>query len=66
VKFFIRTAFGDIPYNYFKQTSHVLLFFLCLQELKEDVFDILALWATLFAGNPENEVTKTDDLMSRI
>ncbi|PNX91621.1 HEAT repeat 5B-like protein, partial [Trifolium pratense] len=43
-----------------------LLVSLPKEELKEDVFDILALWATLFAGNPENEVTKTDDLMSRI
>ncbi|KHN17324.1 HEAT repeat-containing protein 5B [Glycine soja] len=35
-------------------------------ELEEDVFDILALWASLFTGNPENEITKTDDLKSRI
>ncbi|RHN44030.1 hypothetical protein MtrunA17_Chr7g0214901 [Medicago truncatula] len=43
-----------------------LLVSLPKEELEEDVFDILALWATLFTGNPENEVTKTDDLMSRI
>ncbi|XP_061348491.1 protein SWEETIE-like isoform X3 [Gastrolobium bilobum] len=36
------------------------------EELEEDVFDILALWATLFAENPENEIKKTEDLMSRI
>ncbi|XP_057449103.1 protein SWEETIE-like [Lotus japonicus] len=36
------------------------------EELEDDVFDILALWATLFTGNPENEITKTEDLMSRI
>lgn len=36
------------------------------EELEEDVFDILSLWATLFIGNPENEIAKTDDLMSRI
>uniref|UniRef100_A0A0R0FEX9 HEAT repeat-containing protein 5B n=1 Tax=Glycine max TaxID=3847 RepID=A0A0R0FEX9_SOYBN len=36
------------------------------EELEEDVFDILALWASLFTGNPENEITKTDDLKSRI
>lgn len=66
MKIIIRTAFGYIPYNFFKQKSHVLRVFPCLQELEEDVFDILALWATLFTGNPENEVTKTDDLMSRI
>jgi len=38
----------------------------CMQELEEDVFDILALWTTLFTDNPENEMKKTDDLMSRI
>ncbi|XP_058736234.1 protein SWEETIE-like isoform X1 [Vicia villosa] len=43
-----------------------LLVSLPKEELEEDVFDILALWATLFTGNPENEVAKTDDLMSRI
>jgi len=37
-----------------------------MQELEEDVFDILALWATLFTENPENEIKKTEDLMSRI
>ncbi|KAK7295809.1 hypothetical protein RJT34_18721 [Clitoria ternatea] len=36
------------------------------EELEEDVFDILALWASLFTGNPENEITKAEDLMSRI
>ncbi|KAK7374934.1 hypothetical protein VNO80_08377 [Phaseolus coccineus] len=36
------------------------------EELEQDVFDILALWATLFTENPENEMKKTDDLMSRI
>ncbi|XP_068489389.1 protein SWEETIE isoform X2 [Phaseolus vulgaris] len=36
------------------------------EELEEDVFDILALWTTLFTDNPENEMKKTDDLMSRI
>ncbi|TKY64772.1 HEAT repeat-containing protein 5B [Spatholobus suberectus] len=36
------------------------------EELEEDVFDILALWASLFTGNPENEIMKTEDLMSRI
>ncbi|KAJ1443259.1 Armadillo-type fold [Sesbania bispinosa] len=36
------------------------------EELEEDVFDILALWATLFTGNPENEITKTEDLTARI
>ncbi|KAK7269008.1 hypothetical protein RIF29_21723 [Crotalaria pallida] len=36
------------------------------EELEEEVFDILSLWATLFSGDPENEVKKTEDLMSRI
>nr|KYP59481.1 HEAT repeat-containing protein 5B [Cajanus cajan] len=35
-------------------------------ELEEDVFDILALWASLFVGNPEKEITKAEDLMSMI
>ncbi|RDY13657.1 Protein SWEETIE, partial [Mucuna pruriens] len=33
------------------------------EELEEDVFDILALWASLFTGNPENEIKKTEDLI---
>lgn len=37
-----------------------------MQELEEDVFDILALWATLFSESPENEIKKTVDLLSRI
>ncbi|XP_022635843.1 protein SWEETIE isoform X2 [Vigna radiata var. radiata] len=36
------------------------------EELEEDVFDILALWATLFSESPENEIKKTVDLLSRI
>ncbi|KAL2329485.1 hypothetical protein Fmac_017066 [Flemingia macrophylla] len=36
------------------------------EELEEDVFDILALWASLFAGNPEKEITTAEDLMSTI
>ncbi|WVZ04946.1 hypothetical protein V8G54_018292 [Vigna mungo] len=36
------------------------------EELEEDVFDILALWATLFSESPENEIKKTVDLSSRI
>ncbi|XP_020224658.1 protein SWEETIE isoform X2 [Cajanus cajan] len=36
------------------------------EELEEDVFDILALWASLFVGNPEKEITKAEDLMSMI
>ncbi|CAJ1844997.1 unnamed protein product [Sphenostylis stenocarpa] len=34
------------------------------EELEEDVFDILALWASLFTNNPENEIKKTDDLIA--
>ncbi|XP_027929548.1 protein SWEETIE isoform X2 [Vigna unguiculata] len=36
------------------------------EELEEDVFDILALWATLFSETPENEIKKTAELLSRI
>ncbi|XP_027917817.1 short-chain dehydrogenase/reductase 2b-like [Vigna unguiculata] len=37
-----------------------------LEELEEDVFDILALWATLFSETLENEIKKTAELLSRI
>jgi len=37
-----------------------------MQELEEDVFDILALWATLFSKTPENEIKKNAELLSRI
>jgi len=37
-----------------------------MQELEEDVFDILALWATLFSETLENEIKKTAELLSRI
>ncbi|KAJ6750257.1 hypothetical protein OIU85_000855 [Salix viminalis] len=36
------------------------------QELEDQVFDILSLWATLFSGNPEREIQKNEDLASRI
>ncbi|XP_019453005.1 PREDICTED: HEAT repeat-containing protein 5B isoform X4 [Lupinus angustifolius] len=36
------------------------------EDLEAEVFDILSLWATLFTGDPENEVKKTEDFMSRI
>ncbi|XP_057757016.1 protein SWEETIE isoform X1 [Arachis stenosperma] len=36
------------------------------EELEQEVFDILALWATLFTGNPENELKETEDLVSTI
>ncbi|KAG5245658.1 HEAT repeat-containing protein [Salix suchowensis] len=36
------------------------------QELEDQVFDILWLWATLFSGNPEREIQKIEDLASRI
>ncbi|OIW06503.1 hypothetical protein TanjilG_26692 [Lupinus angustifolius] len=36
------------------------------KDLEAEVFDILSLWATLFTGDPENEVKKTEDFMSRI
>ncbi|KAK4279829.1 hypothetical protein QN277_011541 [Acacia crassicarpa] len=43
-----------------------LLSSLTNEELEEEVFDILSLWATLFTENPENEVRRTGDLISRI
>ncbi|KAJ7971209.1 HEAT repeat 5B-like protein [Quillaja saponaria] len=36
------------------------------RELEDQVFDILSLWATLFSGNPEDEVKETADLTSRL
>lgn len=36
------------------------------QELEDQVFDILSLWATIFSGNPEHEIKQTGDLTSRI
>lgn len=38
----------------------------CMQELEDQVFDILSLWASLFTGNPEDETNQTGDLISRI
>ncbi|CAK7344401.1 unnamed protein product [Dovyalis caffra] len=36
------------------------------QELEDQVFDILSLWATLFSGNPEREIKQIEDLASKI
>ncbi|XP_059452821.1 protein SWEETIE isoform X2 [Corylus avellana] len=36
------------------------------EELEDQVFDILSLWATLFSGNPEHEMKQTGDLTSSI
>ncbi|KAM2466399.1 hypothetical protein PS1_008328 [Malus domestica] len=36
------------------------------EELEDQVFDILSLWASLFTGNPEDETNHTGDLISRI
>ncbi|KAI4352232.1 hypothetical protein L6164_006505 [Bauhinia variegata] len=36
------------------------------EELEDEVFDVLSLWATVFSENPEKEVKQTEDLMSRI
>ncbi|KAG6716276.1 hypothetical protein I3842_04G041200 [Carya illinoinensis] len=36
------------------------------EELEDQVFDILSLWATIFSGNPEHEIKQTGDLTSRI
>ncbi|XP_059670574.1 protein SWEETIE [Cornus florida] len=36
------------------------------EELEDQVFDILSLWATLFSGNPEHQINQGGDLTSRI
>ena len=37
-----------------------------MQEIEDQVFDILSLWADLFSGNPEHETKQSGDLTSRI
>nr|GMD55450.1 HEAT repeat-containing protein 5B isoform X2 [Ipomoea batatas] len=36
------------------------------QELEEEVFDILSLWATVFSRNPERHISETVDLPSTL
>ncbi|GAV75653.1 LOW QUALITY PROTEIN: hypothetical protein CFOL_v3_19131, partial [Cephalotus follicularis] len=36
------------------------------EEIEDQVFDILSLWADLFSGNAEHEIKQTGDLTSRI
>ncbi|XP_020536843.1 protein SWEETIE isoform X2 [Jatropha curcas] len=36
------------------------------EELEDQVFDILSLWAPLFGGNPEQEIKQIGDLVPRI
>ncbi|XP_058187917.1 protein SWEETIE-like isoform X1 [Rhododendron vialii] len=36
------------------------------EELEDQVFDILSLWAALFTGNAENQIKQTEDLTSTI
>ncbi|GMY24387.1 protein SWEETIE isoform X4 [Fagus crenata] len=36
------------------------------EELEDQVFDILSLWATVFSGNPAHEIMQTGDLTYRI
>ncbi|XVE72050.1 hypothetical protein DITRI_Ditri11bG0007500 [Diplodiscus trichospermus] len=36
------------------------------EELEDQVFDILSLWADLFSGNPEDLIRQSGDLQSRI
>ncbi|KAF2313762.1 hypothetical protein GH714_013249 [Hevea brasiliensis] len=36
------------------------------EELEDQVFDILSLWAPLFGGNPEQDIKQIGDLTSRI
>ncbi|KAJ4850066.1 hypothetical protein Tsubulata_019358 [Turnera subulata] len=43
-----------------------LLYSMPKQELEDQVFDILTLWASLFSGNPENEIKQTGDLVSSV
>lgn len=37
-----------------------------MQELEDQVFDILSLWATLFSGNAEHIIKQHGDLTSKI
>lgn len=37
-----------------------------MQELEEEVFDILSLWATVFSRNPERHISETVDLPSTL
>ncbi|XP_009622413.1 protein SWEETIE [Nicotiana tomentosiformis] len=36
------------------------------EELEDQVFDILSLWASAFHGNPERHISETEDLQSNI
>lgn len=36
------------------------------QELEDQVFDILSLWASAFGGNPEHHINQAQDLASNI
>ncbi|MCD7456258.1 hypothetical protein HAX54_031039 [Datura stramonium] len=36
------------------------------EELEDQVFDILSLWASAFQGNPEHHISETKDLQSNI
>lgn len=37
-----------------------------LQELQEQVFDVLLLWADPFLGNPESYIRQQQDLASEL
>lgn len=54
----------------FGGTISALLFLMVLfhsmQELEDQVFDILSLWASAFQGNPERHISETKDLQSNI
>ena len=51
---------------YIYKFLYVKLKFCCMQELEDEVFDILSLWASLFSGNPEHQIMRTGDLSSSI
>ncbi|KAK9116093.1 hypothetical protein Sjap_015040 [Stephania japonica] len=36
------------------------------EDLEDQVFDVLSLWATLFSGNPEYQIRQAGDLASKI
>ncbi|KAF8399147.1 hypothetical protein HHK36_015012 [Tetracentron sinense] len=36
------------------------------EELEDQIFDILSLWAALFSGNPEHRIKQVEDLKSEI
>jgi hypothetical protein len=38
----------------------------CIQELEDQVFDVLLLWASPFTGNPESYLSQIQDWTSEL